>query len=169
VKIDDKSTSSSTSSSSKSSGNISYANTSKINDSSVAKNSSNIFGPQQNILLANKNPNTGEPNSTSDILNPDGTLKQRRWYGPDGLPFLDRDYNHSGKGHEFPHDHAWENGQRQPGVPSQKPQDDKETAKIVIGGVAVAGTGYIVYRVVRMIPSLFPPLWPTIPANALCP
>ncbi len=36
-----------------------------------------------------------------------------------------------------------------------------------IGGLALAG--YITYRVVRMLPSLLPPLWPTIPVNAAVP
>ncbi|WP_207706274.1 hypothetical protein [Clostridium sp. HBUAS56017] len=31
------------------------------------------------------------------------------------------------------------------------------------------GGGYLIYRGVRMIPSLLPPLWWTIPANAVCP
>jgi hypothetical protein len=31
------------------------------------------------------------------------------------------------------------------------------------------GIGYAAYRLIRMIPSLFPPLWPTIPANAAIP
>jgi hypothetical protein len=35
--------------------------------------------------------------------------------------------------------------------------------------VVTAGGTYILYRCVRMIPSLFPPLWPTIPANAAIP
>lgn len=35
--------------------------------------------------------------------------------------------------------------------------------------VVVGGVGYIVYRCVRMIPSLAPPLWWTIPENALIP
>ncbi|MFR0690917.1 hypothetical protein ACLUTX_16060 [Enterobacterales bacterium AE_CKDN230030158-1A_HGKHYDSX7] len=28
---------------------------------------------------------------------------------------------------------------------------------------------YVVYRCLRMVPSLFPLLWPTIPANAVMP
>ena len=36
-----------------------------------------------------------------------------------------------------------------------------------VAGVAVAG--YIAYRVIRMIPSLLPPLWWTIPANVAVP
>lgn len=43
---------------------------------------------------------------------------------------------------------------------------DCETAVKV---VAVGGATYIIYRCVRMIPSLFPPLWGTIPANAAIP
>ena len=38
-------------------------------------------------------------------------------------------------------------------------------------GKAAAGAGaaYLIYRGVRMAPSLFPPLWPTIPANVAAP
>lgn len=39
---------------------------------------------------------------------------------------------------------------------------------LLVGGTAI-GTGYAVYRVVRMLPSLLPPLWWTIPENALIP
>jgi hypothetical protein len=39
-----------------------------------------------------------------------------------------------------------------------------------VGAVVGAGVGtYILYRVVRMLPSLLPPLWWTIPANAAAP
>ena len=41
-----------------------------------------------------------------------------------------------------------------------------ETGAKVAGGIGLA---YVTYRVVRMLPSLFPPLWPTIPANAAIP
>jgi len=44
-----------------------------------------------------------------------------------------------------------------------------DVCKKVAVGVAAVGTGYIIYRCVRMIPSLFPPLWPTIPLNAAAP
>ena len=52
--------------------------------------------------------------------------------------------------------------------PAPKPgcQDCERKAIVVVG----AGLGaYVIYRCVRMIPSLFPPLWPTIPANAAIP
>jgi RHS repeat-associated protein len=38
--------------------------------------------------------------------------------------------------------------------------------KIVI---LTGGATYVIYRCIRMFPSLFPPLWPTIPANATIP
>lgn len=41
----------------------------------------------------------------------------------------------------------------------------KTTATVVVAG----GTAYIVYRCLRMAPSLFPPLWPTIGPNLLIP
>lgn len=36
-------------------------------------------------------------------------------------------------------------------------------------GASVVGAGYVAYRLVRMIPSLFPGLWWTIPANVALP
>jgi RHS repeat-associated protein len=44
------------------------------------------------------------------------------------------------------------------------------TTKQVIIGIGALGTGYLIYRGVRMLPSLLiPPLWPTIPLNAAIP
>ncbi|MGX7148399.1 T7SS effector LXG polymorphic toxin [Enterococcus ureasiticus] len=52
---------------------------------------------------------TGEPNSSTDLLNPDGSVKRRRYYGPDGKAVEDIDYNHTDDGtHEFPHRHQWD-------------------------------------------------------------
>ena len=56
-------------------------------------------------------PTSGESNSSQSKYNPDGTIKQKRWYGPDGNAVRDRIYNHSGN-FEFPHDHEWINGKR---------------------------------------------------------
>ncbi|HEX4004074.1 MAG TPA: RHS repeat-associated core domain-containing protein [Candidatus Acidoferrales bacterium] len=44
-----------------------------------------------------------------------------------------------------------------------------DTKKRVILGVEVGTGAYITYRVIRMVPSLFPALWETIPANAAIP
>ncbi|MEI5993339.1 hypothetical protein [Candidatus Enterococcus mansonii] len=60
----------------------------------------------------------GEPNSSADLLNDDGSVKQRRYYGPDGLPIEDIDYNHPDDGtHEFPHRHKWDWNKK---IPRQK-------------------------------------------------
>lgn len=49
------------------------------------------------------------PNSSADLLNPDGSAKQRRYYGEDGKAQMDIDFNHTDDGtHEFPHIHIWD-------------------------------------------------------------
>lgn len=59
--------------------------------------------------LGAKNPNEGRPNSSSDLLNEDGSVKQRRYYGPDYKPELDIDFSHQGQEtHVFPHSHTWD-------------------------------------------------------------
>lgn len=44
-----------------------------------------------------------------------------------------------------------------------------ETCKKVATVVVVGGTAYIIYRCVRMVPSLLPPFWGTIPVNIITP
>jgi RHS repeat-associated protein len=44
-----------------------------------------------------------------------------------------------------------------------------EQGKIVLGGLAALGGGYLAYRGLRLLPSLLPPLWPTLPINFLAP
>ena len=39
----------------------------------------------------------------------------------------------------------------------------------ILGGAAAAGAGYLIYRGVRMLPSLLPPMWWTIPVNLAAP
>ncbi|HEY9286023.1 MAG TPA: hypothetical protein VIP46_21410, partial [Pyrinomonadaceae bacterium] len=41
--------------------------------------------------------------------------------------------------------------------------------KVGVGVAAGVGVGYLIYRGVRMLPSLAPPLWWTIPANLAIP
>lgn len=123
-----------------------------------------------NIAVAQSLPPVGAPNSVGKLHNPDGSLKQERWYGPDGSPIRDRDYNHPGN-HQFPHDHTWKDGKRQPGVPvnDNDKDNDNNIAEIVVDGTLTLGIGYLIYRGIRMLPSLIPALWPTIPANLVCP
>ncbi len=55
------------------------------------------------------------PNSSADLLNPDGSVKQRRYYGADGKAQMDIDFNHTDDGtHEFPHIHIWDWGKKPP-------------------------------------------------------
>ena len=44
-----------------------------------------------------------------------------------------------------------------------------DTGCAAVGAAATVGAGYVAYRCLRMLPSLFPPLWPTIPANVVVP
>ncbi|SDC34982.1 type VI secretion system tip protein TssI/VgrG [Paraburkholderia lycopersici] len=46
---------------------------------------------------------------------------------------------------------------------------NSSAAKAVVATGAGIGAGYIAYRIIRMIPSLFPPLWGTIPENVAIP
>jgi RHS repeat-associated protein len=48
-------------------------------------------------------------------------------------------------------------------------EDQDNTTKIVVVGAGAVVTGYLIYRGIRMLPSLLPPLWWTIPANAAIP
>jgi hypothetical protein len=56
-------------------------------------------------------PVKGKPNSKDTLYNPDGSKKQERYYGPDGLPEIDIDYSHEGNV-TFPHSHTWKDGAR---------------------------------------------------------
>jgi len=47
--------------------------------------------------------------------------------------------------------------------------DENNVAETMTGVAAGLGTGYLLYRAARMLPSLAPALWPTIPANMATP
>jgi hypothetical protein len=67
---------------------------------------------------------------------------------------------------------AWEWAYKKVPVADLKPPtvDVKTAEKAVVATGLAVGTGYLIYRIIRMIPSVaFPPLWPTIPANAAIP
>jgi hypothetical protein len=44
-----------------------------------------------------------------------------------------------------------------------------DTGCAAVGAAVSVGAGYVAYCCLRMLPSLFPPLWPTIPANLAVP
>ena len=92
----------------------------------------------------NSLPIRGEPNSSQVLYNPDGTVKQKRWYGPEGDPDRDRDNNHPGSG-PFPHDHEWKDGKR--GKDHLPPSPDYEFSwepLVGVGLVTVSVVGLIV-------------------------
>jgi hypothetical protein len=105
-----------------------------------------------------------------------------RLFGPDGRATTDYDFADHGSG-DNPHAHDWdwsgEKGERGPERPLRPdecpPELDPEESlnfcekyPLVCIGLGAGGT-YGSYRALRMLPSLFPPLWPTIPANAAIP
>ncbi|WP_163836819.1 RHS repeat protein [Spartinivicinus ruber] len=47
--------------------------------------------------------------------------------------------------------------------------DSCDTGCAAAKTAATIGAGYVAYRCIRLIPSLLPPLWPTLPANAIAP
>ncbi len=120
----------------------------------------------------NNVPTTGKPNTTVQKLNGD-----YRSYGPDGRATTDKDYSHPERHPDLPvpHEHDWTwNGDKPIRGKAHAPNDSdtsnkSDTSKIVIGTVATVGAGYIVYRGIRMLPSLLPPFWWTIPINVATP
>jgi Toxin with a conserved tryptophan and TIP tripeptide motif len=54
-------------------------------------------------------------------------------------------------------------------LPGPKQEEGMSNTDKALIGVGTVGTGYLIYRGVRMLPSLFPPLWWTAPANAIAP
>lgn len=110
----------------------------------------------------NKLPIVGPPNSV--LQNP---LGNKRVYGPDGKALKDIDSAHPNNHPELknPHEHDWtwdKNGKPHRG----KAHNFAETATDVT--IAV-GAGYLIYRGIRMLPSLIPGFWWTIPVNAATP
>jgi hypothetical protein len=105
------------------------------------------------------------------VVIPDGKGgSTTRTYGPDGKAITDIDTGHD-HGAGDPHAHDWDWGTkppRQPGRPLT-PEEQANISKVAAGAAAGVATGYIIYRVIRFLPSLAPPLWPTIPANVIIP
>jgi hypothetical protein len=53
--------------------------------------------------------------------------------------------------------------------PEGKKVFQRETLEAGTKAAGVIAGGYVLYRVIRFLPSLLPPLWPTIPANVAIP
>ncbi|NLU24614.1 MAG: RHS repeat-associated core domain-containing protein, partial [Clostridiales bacterium] len=108
---------------------------------SVKSAISSLTKQASNIVKANSLPKAGDPGSSKTLPNPDGTPKQKRWYGPDGNAERDRDYNHPGE-MPFPHDHEWRDGIRQPGhLPPDPSYDFSWEPVLGVGLVAISVIG----------------------------
>ena len=80
---------------------------------------------------------------------------------------IDRGHDH---GAGDPHAHDWDWSKARPRQPGRSlTPEEKKALKRTGEGAAALGTGYIIYRVVRMLPSLAPPLWETLPLNLAIP
>ena len=114
-------------------------------------------------------PTIGNPNSVGIQYGKDGKIARKRYYGPDGKAVKDEDYTAHG-GHETPHDHGWDWGasKGKRGAPTPHQEAEEIAKKAAVAAIATAG-GYVIYRGVRMLPSLLPPLWWTIPGNVVIP
>ena len=117
-----------------------------------------------------KIPTSWNPNST--LTKPNGDI---RVFGPDGRAIKDIDKSHPEHHPELqnPHYHDWEwnDNKAERGQP-RNPSDAEmfENGKEIVGtGIVVFGGGYLIYRGLRMLPSLIPSMWWTIPANLATP
>ena len=109
--------------------------------------------------------------------NPNG----EKWYHPDSGTSVEWHPAQEGKPGWRGKDHWHVNGEKPHLAPGTDHPDfpepteggdacpDNSNCQKMAQVVMVGGTAYILYRCVRMVPSLFPPLWPTIPANAAVP
>lgn len=64
-----------------------------------------------------------------------------------------------------PHVHDWDWSKVKSRGVARNPSAEEKLIKTV----AVVGVGYIIYREIRMLPSLLPGMWWSIPANAATP
>jgi RHS repeat-associated protein len=124
--------------------------------------------------LAERTPSRGVPNSSQTF--PDGRGGETtRHFGPDGRATKDVDSGHDhGAGDPHVHDWDWTGDKpiRQGGRPPEEGECPRQNlceenpVLCLAGGL---GGGYGAYRLIRMVPSMFPPLWWTIPVNAAAP
>jgi len=130
--------------------------------SSVSKAKSNGSG-SSNKGNPNKLPLVSEPNSV--LQSPNGN---KRYYGPDGKATKDVDSSHPEHHPELenPHEHDWIWNPDGTLKERGKAHNFVKTATEV---TVTVGAGYLIYRGIRMLPSLIPAFWWTLPINAATP
>jgi RHS repeat-associated protein len=102
-------------------------------------------------------PNQGQPSASWDPeghWDVDDGKGNRQRYDPDGNPITPEE------AHKKPCDDN---------LPETPEEDGLSVGETAMVAVAAAGVGYVVYRAIRIIPSLIPPLWWTLPANIAVP
>ena len=52
---------------------------------------------------------------------------------------------------------------------SRLPTNPNKMVQVAKDIALTAGTAYVIYRIARLVPSLAPPLWPSLPANLAIP
>lgn len=104
-----------------------------------------------------------EPNSV--LQSPNGN---KRYYGPDGKATKDVDSSHPEHHPELenPHEHDWIWNPDGTLKERGKAHNFVKTATEV---TVTVGAGYLIYRGIRMLPSLIPAFWGTLPINAATP
>ena len=127
----------------------------------VENNPINFIDPEG--LVKGERGQTGKPGGTADEykkMKPHPT-------DPNKVKFKDP---HTGKEYDKPKPPGFQpwwdekHGKKMQSVCESDP--GMCAAAATAGGIAI---GYVTYRCLRMVPSLFPPLWPTIPANVVIP
>ena len=139
------------------------------------------------------------PGTPDDLPKPPGwndkwTFKDNKHYNPDSPEspghYIDEKGNRwewdpdPNKNHGGPH---WDVDPKKPGSKKfdnkrkarkryrqdgSEIKDDKkksETLKTVAKGAVTIGAAYVTYRIIRLLPSLLPPLWPTLVPNVILP
>ena len=111
------------------------------------------------------------PNGLGPEWKPDPTHRYpngERFTGPDGR-YLDWHPGTPGKPGWGGKDHWHDTGGKQHLPPGTEVPDPAPSTKAATNVACAVGAGYIAYRIFRFIPSLAPPLWPSIPLNAVAP
>jgi len=105
----------------------------------------------------------------------DGTTRGSRWVPsspiPGGVPQPGASWDPEGHydGDNLPGQPTGRKGRVRVQPDGTKLGPDHKPLQVGAAAVGAVGIGYLIYRGLRMIPSLFPPLWPTILPNAAVP
>lgn len=116
-------------------------------------------------VKSSRSTSTKTKSKAPTVVNPNGDYRS---CGLDGKATTDTDYSHPDHHPDLPiphaHDWSW-NGD----TPSRGPAYDPNVSKIIVDTTITVGSAYLLYSGIRMLPSLIPTFWWTIPANIATP